>query len=81
MTYDTRHANATYPGKKWTVRKRQWPNGRKYFVVGIGPAYGITLAGKSGGESKYYDRPQAQGIADELNGKASADQSPVIEAT
>jgi len=57
------------PSKKWTTRRREWPNGREYWVVGIGGAYGPTLAGKGGGESKYYDKSQAQGIADEMNGK------------
>ncbi len=82
VDYDTSHAEAAYPGRKWTVRRREWPNGREYFVVGIGPAYGITVAGKGGGESKYYDRTQAQGVADELNGKAIKDTGPeLIETT
>lgn len=67
------------PSKQWTVRKRQWPNGRVYFVVGIGAAYGPTVAGRSGGESKFYDKGQAQGVADEMNGKTRADDCPVIE--
>lgn len=76
---DTEDAAAAYPGRKWTVRNREWPNGRKYFVVGIGPTYGVTVAGKGGCESKYYDRAQAQAVADELNGKTPVDDFQVIE--
>ena len=67
------------PSKKWTVRKRQWPNGRVYWVVGIGAAYGPTVAGKSGGESVFYDKGKAQGVADKMNGKTPADDYPVLE--
>lgn len=77
--YDTSHAEAAYPGRKWTVRNREWPNGRKYFVVGIGPKYGITVAGPSGGESKYCDRAQAQSVADDLNGTKPKDDVSLIE--
>ena len=70
---------AEYPGRKWTVRKRSWPNGRIYYVVGIGPAYGPTVAGKSGGESAYYDRGQAQAVADKFNGAQPLDEERLIE--
>lgn len=70
----------TAPGKKWTVRKRQWSNGRTYWVVGFGPKYGPTVAGKGGGESKYYDKDQAQSVADEMNGKAEKATDDLIEA-
>jgi hypothetical protein len=65
------------PRKKWTVRRRTWPNGRVYYVVGIGPAYGSTVEGKNGGESKFYDRSVAQAVADEMNGSGVDD--PLIE--
>jgi len=67
------------PSKKWTARKRQWPNGRVYWVVGIGPAYGTEVAGKGGGVSKFYDKSQAQSVADEMNGVTPKETSPVIE--
>ncbi len=76
---DSDDISALYQGKKWTVRRREWPNGREYFVVGIGPKYGPTVAGKNGGESKFYDRDQAKCIADELNGKAAKPDIEVIE--
>ena len=67
------------PSKKWTARKREWPNGRVYWVVGIGGVDGPTVAGKGGGESKYYDKAQAQGVADEMNGKTPNDKLEVID--
>ena len=67
------------PSKKWTTRKREWPNGREYWVVGIGAAYGPTVAGKGGGESKYYDKAQAQDVADEMNGKPPKNDISVID--
>ena len=76
---DTEIIMAHYPGRKWTVRQREWPNGRQYFVVRIGPKYGPTVADRNGGESKYYDRSQAQDIANELNGKTPVDDPEVIE--
>ena len=80
MRPNSSDAMAAYPGRKWTVRERSWPNGRIYYVIGIGPKYGVTLAGKSGGESKYYDKSQAQSIADELNAPNTATDDPLIEA-
>lgn len=67
------------PSKKWTTRRREWPNGREYWVVGIGAAYGPTVAGKGGGESKYYDKSQAQDVADEMNGIAPKNEPLVID--
>ena len=49
----------------WKPRKRSWPNGREYWIVGDGK--GRFLCGKSGGESKFYDKAEAQHWADEHN--------------
>ncbi|MEM1149047.1 MAG: hypothetical protein AAGI03_00610 [Pseudomonadota bacterium] len=76
---DTLDAMAAYPGKKWTVRQRQWPNGRAFYVVGIGPKYGITVANRKGNESRFYDRSQAQRLADDLNGKTKKADDSLIE--
>lgn len=62
---------------KWTVRKRQWPNGRVYWIVMRGQAQ--VVVGKSGGESKFYDRAQAQSVADDMNGVAKKEDCPVLD--
>jgi len=56
-------------GKKakgpWKPRKQSWPNGRVYWIVTDGK--GRFLCGKSGGESKFYDKSEAQEWADKHN--------------
>lgn len=61
---------------KWTVRKREWPNGRKYFIVMRGTSE--VIVGNGGGESKYYDKSQAQEAADEMNGVKARDNGPEL---
>ncbi len=62
---------------KWTVRKRQWPNGRVYYIVMRGSTE--VVVGKSGGVSKYYYRSEAQDCADQMNGVKLRESFEVIE--
>lgn len=56
---------AKRPTGPWKPRKRSWPNGRVYWIVGDGK--GQFLCGKGGGQSKFYDKDEAQHWADEHN--------------
>ena len=50
---------------KWTPRKRQWPNGRPYWIVMKGRSK--VLIGDNGGESRFCDQAVAKHWAKTLN--------------
>ena len=55
---------------KWTPKRRQWPNGREYWIASKGS---MMLIGKNGSESRFPDKATAQYHCDELNADDAAD--------
>lgn len=55
---------------KWTPKRRQWSNGREYWIATKGH---MMLLGKNGCESRFPDKAGAQHYCNELNAEDATD--------
>lgn len=55
---------------KWTPKRRQWPNGREYWIASKGH---MMLLGKNGSESLFPDKAGAKHYCDQLNAEDAAE--------